>query len=615
MSWTNTGGGDHDGENWTPSNGISIGGTHTNIGSFLITSGYTVYVSTGLILKIYADDIDIDGTLYGQGRGYAGATSWANGSGPGGGIKAADSEGAGGAGYGGAGGAGEGTTGSGGSSYGDNNDSGLNMGSGGGGANRDCSPDYGNGGNGGGAVFLNACTVDVDGSINMNGNAGTFGGTCGGGGGGSGGCLCIICKALICTSSTMSCNGGAGAGGFAGGDGGGGGGGGRAKFFYQSTDVDPLTKTTVTGGALSQGSTAGSTGTEHKTIDLIQSDATHVFGQTINFNTAGPVIVTKIILKVDAETTSQSQVLTIYDSPDKITNYGSRSITVSGTGEKTWTFTVPVILPDGTASYYFEVAGASADHTFNFSCKDVYAAGNVYYDGIEIDGLDLYMKVYTYPHVINPQVYNKSDTNRKCDIAGMILTGAAHRINADGTGHIDYTDDITTAKYAGDQAGISGVTYQDIGDLLKFAINGYLYYKIDCKYPVIGIPTLTCRINILSGTPTIQIAKDIDGNHGGWHNIKKAVVDASGVDTEYDLDADDLSLENKTILYFRFDCDSSATLDLLKFVLDVELDTSCAQIPVVDEGGAANTFRCDQDPTSSIDGTVTLYYNDAKYPG
>ena len=46
MTWTNTGGGDHEGENWTPTNNTAISGIHTNIGIFTIQTENTIYVAS-----------------------------------------------------------------------------------------------------------------------------------------------------------------------------------------------------------------------------------------------------------------------------------------------------------------------------------------------------------------------------------------------------------------------------------------------------------------------------------------------------------------------------------------------------------------------------------------
>ncbi len=44
FAWTDLAGGDHFGEDWIPADGAVIGGTHTNVGAFLIEPGTTVAV-------------------------------------------------------------------------------------------------------------------------------------------------------------------------------------------------------------------------------------------------------------------------------------------------------------------------------------------------------------------------------------------------------------------------------------------------------------------------------------------------------------------------------------------------------------------------------------------
>ena len=53
-TWSNTGGGDHNGADWTPSNGDEIAGVHTNIGTFTVAAGTIVYLKNwdGLIHTI-----------------------------------------------------------------------------------------------------------------------------------------------------------------------------------------------------------------------------------------------------------------------------------------------------------------------------------------------------------------------------------------------------------------------------------------------------------------------------------------------------------------------------------------------------------------------------------
>jgi hypothetical protein len=76
--WSPRGGGDHGGADWTPANGDVISGYHYNIGTFTVTSGYSVGVlgwtggDTSGHLRVSAATISIQGTLDAQGRGYGG---------------------------------------------------------------------------------------------------------------------------------------------------------------------------------------------------------------------------------------------------------------------------------------------------------------------------------------------------------------------------------------------------------------------------------------------------------------------------------------------------------------------------------------------------------------
>ncbi len=76
FAWTNTGGGDHGGNDWNISSG-TIRGTHTNIGTFTVSG--TVYVSSGV--SITANDILISGQLNGDGRGNGGSNGGSGGTG------------------------------------------------------------------------------------------------------------------------------------------------------------------------------------------------------------------------------------------------------------------------------------------------------------------------------------------------------------------------------------------------------------------------------------------------------------------------------------------------------------------------------------------------------
>lgn len=90
MAWSNLGGGDHQGANWSPGNGSQIAGVHTNIGIFTVPQGATVRVkdysgSAYGQLSIEAGSVLILGTLTAEGAGYGGGGGGGGGAGGNGG--------------------------------------------------------------------------------------------------------------------------------------------------------------------------------------------------------------------------------------------------------------------------------------------------------------------------------------------------------------------------------------------------------------------------------------------------------------------------------------------------------------------------------------------------
>lgn len=603
---------DHNGANWTPTNGSTLTGIHINVNIFSITSGYTCYIATGVPFEVYAIESLISGTIDGDGRGYSGGYINNNGAGPGGGIQGLTNvRGSGGGGYGGDGGDGENnssSSGVGGDSYGYNSDSIIQRGSGGAGGSSGggwATP----GGNGGASILISSNDITITGTITCNGiSAASY--TGGAGGGGAGGGILLIAYDLNIMSATLRCIGGNGGNGSGTSDGGGGSGG-RIKGICSLITGNLTSQSLVTAGAGGPAGDAGSVGTIHSNAYLGRCDSTHSIGQTINFNVPGNVILSSIILKASNITTSGACTITIYDSPDKNINYGSDTNIIDTIVDETWDFSPDIRLQDGMLNYYIELTTGAADVLLYFSCFNSYEDGALYTDDKPVHGVDLYMKIYSVAHITNPVIYNISNRAIKC-MFGKLLAGAVHRINANGTGTIEYEDIFSDQKFIGDSAGYDNVTYNTVSDAVDFSSDGYLYYKYDTKHPISEIPILTADIYIASGSPRIQIAEDINGEHGSWYDIDDAVV--HNVQTDYELDSEHLSLAGKTCLYFRFDF-PSATGTVSDFKLNVNLKTDTAQTPVVNAGGSANTFRCDQDPASSIDGTVTLYYNDAKYAG
>jgi len=600
----------HGGANWTPVNGSELNGTHTNVGTFSITSGYTCNVAQGIPFAVYAETITIAGDINGIGKGYAGGTVNSNGAGPGGGTKGSTNViHAGGGGYGGDGGDGYNNTstqGIGGDVYGNANGTVAQMGSGGAGGSSGGGTASG-GGNGGGSVILCANTISIayGATVLCHGTDGGYAASPGAGG--SGGGVLLICNHLNIDGAAQASGGMGGAS--SGTGGGGGGGGGRCKTVCATYNNDPYNFMNAAGGTSQGIGDPGLIGTEDVCNTLGKLDATHPVGQTFNFGIAGSVVMTQVILKAGSYTTAGVCTLTVYNNSSKSVTYGSASNTIDSTSDETWTFTTPVELPDGQLDYYMELTTSAAVCTMAYSCTNNFSDYMYYEDG-EAVGVSLYMKLYTYAHVVNPVVYNKSKSNVKCHVANKILTGARHTIRADGIGNVQYADDLITAKYVGDCSVASNDTYYDISQYLRITFGGTLEYKIDCKYPIVGMPKFTALINLVaSGVGTIQIAEDVDGLPGMWYDVPTDVPDDTQED--YLFECDSLSFEGKTILYFRFNV-TVGEFWIKQFSIDIKIDTTSAQIPQVIPSDA-NTFVCDQDETSSIDCIVELKYSDVRY--
>lgn len=616
MTWTETGGGDHEGEDWTPADTTVVAGIHWNIGTFTVTTGYTITVSTGVELEVHADTISVVGTIDGNSKGFIGGVNESNGTGPGGGgggdYVSTNGSGGGGGGYGGAGGVGgqglQGTPGAGGSQNGTTNTPLINMGSGGGGA-AESEGKYG--GRGGGSVFLTGEDISVTGTITCNGGNGANN-TFGAAGGGSGGGILFFGDNVV-LSGTLSAIGGEGGDAGASSGSGGGGGGGRVKAFYRTIDVSGIT-VTVTAGAGGVGGNdngdAGSNGNNTNTESNTTSSKT--FGQEFTPDVSGKVAISAIDLWVLNVGTAGDFTLTVYDDTGKGVNYGSKSITINSTGSNTWTFENWLILPDGTAQYYFEVvADGAGDINLGREGNDNLPDESHYFSLVELSKIIAYEIIYGLGQVNTPQVYNTADTTVKVNVANLLLCGSVYKINTDGTGTIDYDDDFTNEKWNIDGVS-SGVTHDEVNDELDIADDGYLYYRVDTKNTITGIPTLTTQILKTAGTSTIQIAADSGGSPDTWYDITTPIVD--DVDTVYDLDSSSLSLKGLTKFYFRIDCGDTGThtCTVKSFELDVVIITIDVEHPKISATGIS-TFRCDQDDDSGVDCDISLTYRDRSW--
>ena len=271
------------------SDGDVLSGTFTNVGTFTIPAGVTVFVDPAIPLSITADTIIIDGTLDGSGAGSLGGAPVPNipscvphntvtgnaGSGTGGGGGGLfgcniHGGGGGGGGYGGAGGVSSSVFGSfpdptpGGVVFGDATSPSINLGSGGGSGsayNQEELSGFSGAGGAGGAAISMFGAIDLNGTILADGADGglpTDENGAGGGGGSGGG---VLLDGKLFLDGLISVTGGDGvAGTFGFPSSGGGGGGGRIKLFG-SASVQAGFSVDVTGGGVGE-STLVEDGTE-----------------------------------------------------------------------------------------------------------------------------------------------------------------------------------------------------------------------------------------------------------------------------------------------------------------------------------------------------------------
>ena len=359
-------------------------------------------------------------------------------------------------------------------------------------------------------------------------------------------------------------------------------------------NVDAVPDIVVTGGAL--GTSFTKDGYEHNDTDATEHSTTstsYVLKKTYTYSADA-----RIAYRLDTVGLDQKNV---YGGP----SYCYSKITYQAAS-----------LNGGAETDIQEWTTQSTSYVTRTNSPDIQAADNEdlvvnFYLKTTDGGLTMYMtnlvstvQDMTAVGTKNVQIFNTADSTVKCDVSNEMNPDMIIRINADGTGTVDYDDDFTTTKYL-DAYFLSGITHDAVNDELDIADDGYIIWKIDCKYPIRGIPTLTARINITAGTPTIQISTDA----ATWYDIDTAIVD--DVETSYPLDnATSLSLAGKTVFYFRFDCvkAGAATCSVKYFELDINIHTVYAKNPKITKGGVASTFRCDQDTNSGLTCEVELAY-------
>ena len=301
--------------------------------------------------------------------------------------------------------------------------------------------------------------------------------------------------------------------------------------------------------------------------------------------------------------------LRVFDSVAMTNELGSKTQALN-VPDNTFTFDPPIDIGNKDLMYFrFDTVTGAKKARFYMSTANPYSGGSAYLNDVIQAANDFKFQTYTAQSTVkDAEIYNTEDTTIKCAVTNDMLYEAIHKINTDGSGMVEYNEDFSTGKYRYDGTSVN-CSCDHTNNELDIADDGYIFWKCDAKYPITGIPTLTSRVNITTGLPTIQISSD----GSTWYNITTAIVD--DVSTIYELDSSSLSLKGLTEFYWRYDCvkAGAATCSIKSFELDVDIVTIDVEHPKITANGVS-TFRCDQESSSGMNCDVALSYRDRSWP-
>ncbi len=270
-----------------------------------------------------------------------------------------------------------------------------------------------------------------------------------------------------------------------------------------------------------------------------------------------------------------------------------------GTGEygpKTFEYTIPTeYISDGNTNLEIRYYGRIGD--WSGLIDDIYSTAQLVGSNI----------------VQDVEIYNTADTTRKVQVCNEIPPGTTVNINKNGTGSLNYPEDFTTDTYKYVSNDYNNITYDSgNGRITLAAVDGYLIYLVDCKYPITGIPTL--KLDIRSGPVKIAIADDIGGAPGTYYDIDDLTTTSYSSETvTFLLDSlNNYRLKGETSFFLKIYTDGATALVLNSLELDTDLVTIDALLPKIYHG-VPNTFRADQNADSSLNATVTLSYRDGHW--
>jgi hypothetical protein len=203
---------------------------------------------------------------------------------------------------------------------------------------------------------------------------------------------------------------------------------------------------------------------------------------------------------------------------------------------------------------------------------------------------------------------NMADETTICKLCNKLYPGSTYRVNADGTGYFEYVDIFTDTNYIPIVVVDSSGCQIDSNTYLMNA-GGYLVYKFDVKFPIVGAPTL---IMYMTGAVQVLIAEDVNGNPGTFYAIDYNPL-TSEIDGHYFTyvlnNTSNLPLAGRTILYFKLTTPTNQACTIKSMHLKCDLETIDAERITLNPGANSLKFQ----GVGDMNCNFSVYYRDKKW--
>ena len=256
---------------------------------------------------------------------------------------------------------------------------------------------------------------------------------------------------------------------------------------------------------------------------------------------------------------------------------------------------------------YCELSNGSSDYVLDSYAGDIVASLGHYitirwYGMASAAGTfarckDLYSRVSMRRRLCttSPAIYNTAYTSSKCTPCNRLPQNAVARVNVDGTGIWSYEVGFDSHNVQFDSYKHKNISVSS--SECVFANNSYLYIDVDCKFPIVGIPTITAHYSGTGGSCYI------DGYQiPSWTNGGAAELDTSTY-----------HLAGKTSFQLQFKCTTSVNFKIQDFKIEIDTNAGSAVFPVIVGGSVTNTMKCDHATGSSDKVSVGLSYYERRW--